>query len=134
MARWIRAAVFALLSIGAIVVLLIWLAGGFHEKIEPGPTLVGERALGGAPTIAVELVSVPLSEVAVGTVRAEHETSVGAKIMARVEAVHFQAGQHVDKEDVLLELERGDLEARESQASGRRVCCPGPPGPGPDRP
>jgi RND family efflux transporter MFP subunit len=113
---WVRSGVVVLLSIGVIVVLLIWLAGGFHEKIPPGPAQVGLRALGDAPTVTVEPTTVPLSEDAVGTVRAAHETEVGAKIMARVLAVHFQAGQHVEQDQVLVELDRGDLEARLSQA------------------
>ena len=116
MKRWIRGGVVVLFSIGAIVVLLIWLAGGFHHKVEPGPTVVGERPLGQTPTVAVKLVSVPLTEDAIGTVRAVHETDVGAKILARVLAVHFQAGEHVDKGQILLELDRGDLEARLNQA------------------
>ena len=114
--RWMRTGAVIVLSVGGIVVLLIWLAGGYHEKIQPGPAQVGMQPLGGAPTVTVELVSVPLWEDAVGTVRAAHETEVGAKIMARVLAVHFQAGQHVEKDQVLLELGRSDLEARLSQA------------------
>lgn len=114
--RWVRTGAVTVLSVGGIVVLLIWLAGGFGEKIQPGPAQVGAGPLGEAPTVTVELVSVPLLEHAVGTVRAAHQTEVGAKIMARVLAVHFQAGQHVEKGQVLLELERGDLEAQLDQA------------------
>lgn len=114
--RWVRTGAVIVLSVGGIVVLLIWLGGGFHERIEPGPTQVGMHLLGRAPTVAVESVTVPLSEEAVGTVQAAHETEVGAKIMARVLAVHFQAGQHVEKGQVLVELGRSDLEARLSQA------------------
>ena len=113
---WMRTGAVMLLSIGGIVVLLIWLGGGFHEKIEPGPTQVGLHPLGEAPTVTVERIAVLFSEEAVGTVQAAHETEVGAKIMARVLAVHFQAGQHVEKDQVLIELGKSDLEARLSQA------------------
>jgi len=113
---WVRTGAVVVLSIGGIVVLLVWLAGGFHEKIQPGPTQVGMQALGGAATVTVEPATVPLSVESVGTVRAAHETEVGAKIMARVLAVHFQAGQHVEKDQLLLELAREDLEARLGQA------------------
>ena len=57
----------------------------------------------------------PFLEEAVGTVQAAHETEVGAKIMARVLAVHVQAGQHVEKDQVLIEPGKSDLEARLSQ-------------------
>jgi len=119
MRAWVhlmRTGAVVLISVGGIVVLLIWLAGGFHEKIAPGPTEVGVLPLGQARTMAVEPVAVPLAEDAVGTVRAAHETEVGAKIMARVLAVHFSAGQHVEQGQVLVELEKGDLSARVSQA------------------
>jgi RND family efflux transporter MFP subunit len=114
--RWVRTGAVVLLSVGGIVVLLIWLAGGFHEKIEAGPIEFGVRPVGQARTTVVTLVTVPLAEDALGTVRATHETGVGAKIMARVLAVHFQAGQRVEKGQVLVELEKGDLAARVSQA------------------
>jgi RND family efflux transporter MFP subunit len=114
--HWVRTGAVVVLSIGGIVVLLVWLAGGFREKIEPGPTQVGMRPLGAAATVTVEAVTVPLSEEAVGTVRATHETDVGAKIMARVLAVHFQAGEHVEKGQLLLELAHEDLDAQLGQA------------------
>ena len=114
--RWVRTGAVVLLSVGGIVVLLIWLAGGFHEKVEPGPTEVGVLPLGQARTMTVELMTVPLAEDALATVRAAHETEVGAKIMARVLAVHAQAGQRVEQGQVLVELEKGDLQARVSQA------------------
>ncbi|MBU0719375.1 MAG: efflux RND transporter periplasmic adaptor subunit [Planctomycetes bacterium] len=114
--RWARTGAVIFISIGGIVVLLIWLAGGFREKIEPGPTALGVQPLGQARTMTVELMTVPLAEDAVGTVRAAHETEVGSKIMARVLAVNFQAGQHVEQDQVLVELEKGDLTARMSQS------------------
>ena len=114
--RLIRTVAMILISVGGIIALLIWLAGGFREKIEPDPTEVGVRAVGQARMLTVESVTVPLTEDAVGTVRAEHETEVGAKIMARVLAVHFQAGQRVEQDQILVELEKGDLTARVSQA------------------
>ena len=55
--RWVRTGAVIVLSVGGIVVLLIWLAGGFHERIEPGPTQVGMHLLGRAPTVAVESLS-----------------------------------------------------------------------------
>ena len=114
--RLLRMGAVSLISVGGIVVLLVWLAGGFREKIQPGPTEVGTLLVGNAEVVVVEAVSVPLVEDSVGTVRAAHETEVGAKVMARVLAVHAQAGQHVDEGQVLVDLEKGDLAARLRQA------------------
>jgi hypothetical protein len=54
--RWLRTGAVVLLSIGGTVVSLIWLAGGFHEKIEPGPTQVALLPFEDAPTVAVESI------------------------------------------------------------------------------
>lgn len=114
--RWVRTGAMTVVSVGVIAGLLIWLGGGFGKRIEPGPTEVATRPLGNAPTLAVEPVTVPVEEEALGTVRAAHETEVGAKVLARVLAVHVQAGEHVEQGQLLVELERGDLQARLSQA------------------
>jgi RND family efflux transporter MFP subunit len=95
--------------------MMIMLAGGFRKRIQPGPTEVGRLPLGDAPVAAVETVRVPVVEEAIGTVRAAHQTEVGAKVLARVLSVNVTAGQHVTKGTVLIELERGDLEARANQ-------------------
>jgi len=91
------------------------LAGGFRERIQPGPTEVGVLPLGDAPVAPVEAVRVPVVEEAVGTVQAASHTEVGAKILARVLSVNVTAGQHVTEGTVVIELERGDLEARLNQ-------------------
>ncbi|MCK4343210.1 MAG: hypothetical protein KAY37_15970 [Phycisphaerae bacterium] len=62
------------------------------DEMSRGYVQVGMRPLGEAPTITVERVTVSVLEDAVGTVRAAHETEVGAKIMARVLAIR-RAGQ-----------------------------------------
>jgi RND family efflux transporter MFP subunit len=115
-ARWIRVGAATVVAVGVIAVMMVMLAGGFRERIQPGQTAVGMLPLRDAPTTAVALVTVPVVEEAVGTVRAGHETSVGAKVLARVVSVNAVAGQLVDEGAVLIELERGDLEARVQQA------------------
>jgi membrane fusion protein, multidrug efflux system len=62
------------------------------------------------------LVRVPLSESAVGTIRAVHETSIGSKLLARVVEVNLKAGQKVQKGDVLIRLDDADLRAKLQQA------------------
>ncbi len=113
---WWRGGIVVLGAVCGIVLLLIWLAGGFHKKIEPQAAEASLQQWNGGDTITVEEVSVDVFEDCVGTVRAEHETAVGAKIMARVIAVDFGAGQQVKSGQILVQLERSELEARLSQA------------------
>jgi RND family efflux transporter MFP subunit len=61
-------------------------------------------------------VRLPRSESSVGTIRAVHETSIGSRLLARVEEVNLKAGQQVLAGDVLVRLNDTDLQARLQQA------------------
>jgi RND family efflux transporter MFP subunit len=101
----------------AVIVLLLWLAGKFAPKVpvavEPSRPASADVAGQVAP---VRLVRLPRSESAVGTIRAVHETSIGSRLLARVEEVNLKAGQEVKAEDVLVRLNDTDLKARLEQA------------------
>lgn len=107
----------ALLAFAAgVAVLLLWLAGRFSPKTpstvpaEPaGETIAGR-------VVTVRAVRVPLDELAVGTIRAVHETTIGSKLLARVVEVDLKAGQQVKAGDVLLRLDDADLKAKLQQA------------------
>src|SRR5687768_4695958 len=97
--RWLawgsRAAILFVFSVG-VTVLLLWLAGKFAPKV----SMRAERVLASedkAPRFVAEvrLVRLPLVETAVGTVRPVHETTIGAKLLARVVEVNLKAGQVV---------------------------------------
>jgi len=64
----------------------------------------------------VRLVRRPLVETAVGTIRPVHETTIGAKLLARVIEVNLKAGQAVKAGDVLVRLDDKDLLAKRRQA------------------
>ncbi len=116
-ARWIaKAAVFAAF-VAAVIVLMLWLAGKFSAKV-PSETASArsEKEHVKEQLIPVRLIQLPLSESAVGTVRAVHETSLGSKLLARVVEVHLKAGQKVQADDVLIRLDDTDLRAKMQQA------------------
>jgi RND family efflux transporter MFP subunit len=64
----------------------------------------------------VRLVRLPTVETAVGTIRPVHETTIGARLLARVVEVNLKAGQVVNAGDVLVRLDDTDLRARRRQA------------------
>jgi len=105
-----------------VVLLLIWLAGGFHRKIDRSPpsSVVGMSAPGTSltneDTIPVRVRQVPRVETAVGTVRAVHETALASKLLAKVMEVNVTAGQTVTKGEVVMKLDDEDLLARVQQA------------------
>ncbi len=100
-----------------VVVLMLWLAGKFSPKV-PASTASDQlqtSAIDGR-IASVQLVRLPLSESAVGTIRAVHETTIGSKLLARVTEVNLKAGQKVKAGDVLLRLDDADLRAKLRQA------------------
>jgi RND family efflux transporter MFP subunit len=105
-----------------VVVLLLALAGKFARKIAPermGTAAAPGRPLKGETLVPVAVRRIPTIESAVGTIRAVHETAVGSKLLAKVVAVHVQAGQEVKNGDVLVRLDDRDLVAQVRQAEAR---------------
>jgi RND family efflux transporter MFP subunit len=111
-----RAATLVLFAGGATL-LLLWLAGQFEPKV----LLPAERVrapVDAPPGLVAQtrLVRLPMIETAAGTIRPVHETTVGARLLARVVEVNLKAGQAVNTEDVLVRLDDVDLRARRRQA------------------
>jgi len=100
-----------------VVLLMLWLAGKFSPKVPVTNSANQSRV----PTIAgqlvrVQLIRLPISESAVGTIRAVHETTIGSKLLARVVEVNLKAGQRVKADDILVRLDDTDLRAKFQQA------------------
>ena len=101
----------------ALVVLLLWLAGKFSPKVPVTKTTAQSQVSDvEGRLVSVRLIRLPLSESAVGTIRAVHETSIGSKLLARVVEVNLKAGQKVQTGDVLIRLDDTDLRAKLQQA------------------
>lgn len=117
--RFVRLAGFAILFAAMVVVLILWLAGSFHPKVDAARKLdagATGRPIGDAKLVEVRSIRVPVVESAVGTVQTVHEVSMASKLLAKVMEVNVQAGQSVAKGDVLVRLDDADLKARLEQA------------------
>src|SRR5690348_13146798 len=92
-ANWAGRLVIVLVFAIGVTVLLFGLAGKFAPKISEDVAASEDTT----PVIvaAVRLVRLPLVETAVGTIRPVHETTIGAKLLARVVEVNLKAGQVV---------------------------------------
>jgi RND family efflux transporter MFP subunit len=115
-ARWGGRAAVLLGFTAGVVLLMLWLGGRFTAKV-PGGTAAAQSHVPDVEgrVAAVRLERWPLSESAVGTIRAVHETSIGSKLLARVVEVNLKAGQKVRSGDVLLRLDDTDLRAKLQQ-------------------
>jgi RND family efflux transporter MFP subunit len=118
--RWIGWILQALLFAGfvaGVVVLMLWLSGKFSPKVPAvAPAVQSQTSQASQDAVPVELVELPLTESAVGTIRAVHETTIGSKLLARVVEVNLKASQKVRAGDVLIRLDDTDLRARFQQA------------------
>ena len=100
-----------------VIVLLLWLAGKFSPKVPvKNATAQSQGSDVEGQLVPVRLIRLPLSESAVGTIRAVHETTIGSKLLARVVEVNLKAGQKVQTGDVLIRLDDTDLRAKLQQA------------------
>jgi RND family efflux transporter MFP subunit len=111
-----RAATLLVFAVGATL-LLLWLAGKFEPKVLAQAEQISAREDTPPGVVAqVRLVRLPMVETAVGTIRPVHVTTIGSRLLARVDEVNLKAGQVVNAEDVLVRLDDVDLRARRRQA------------------
>jgi RND family efflux transporter MFP subunit len=104
-----------------VVVLLLYLAGHFNPKV---PTVVpssNQVDAGTVQLIEARLHNIPLTETAVGSIRAVRESAISSKLTARVIAANLKADQKVQKDEVLIELDDKDLQARLQQANATLI-------------
>jgi RND family efflux transporter MFP subunit len=103
----------------ALLLMVAWMAGAFHAKVSPGvlPVAVPTEVPPGAFT--VELIEVPATEAVPATIGARQTTTISSRVIARITRVLVRAGDSVSEGQLLLELERSDLESRLSQAQER---------------
>src|SRR6516162_4740731 len=111
-----RAATLFVFTVG-VALLLLWLSGNFAPKVsmQVEDASANEDQVPGI-VVLVRLVRLPLVETAIGTIRPVHETTIGAKLLARVVEVNLKAGQAVEAGDVLVRLDDKDLLAKRRQA------------------
>lgn len=107
-----------LAAIAGLLLVIAWMAGAFRDKVEPGvaPAGSGQPPAGAAAVMAEE---VELTEPVPATISARQATTISSRIIARITRIHVRAGDTVNQGQLLLELERSDLESRLSQARER---------------
>lgn len=111
------------LPLSAMVVLAImvaWMAGSFDDKVPPEITEI-EYIL---PTddvsfYEVKSESIELLEPVPATIAAKQTAVISSRILARIDEMKVRAGDYVKKGQVLVVLERSDLQSRVSQANAQ---------------
>ena len=107
-----------------LIVLMMWLAGTFVKKVEPGPPTPKPQPQG-LTTQKVERKVYPLMIDQIGTVRAQTEAMVASRIMAQVKEILVKEGDQVSgggtgaEPTVMAILQDADIKARLRQAEAQ---------------
>lgn len=109
-----------LLPLAAVTLLLLiiaWMAGTFRDKVEPALGALPQGSTEGAVPVVSEEIEV--TEAVPGTIGARQATTISSRTLARITNMHVRAGDTVEEGQLLIELERSDLESRLQQANQR---------------
>lgn len=117
----------ALIGLALLLLVIAWMLGWFHDKIEPGrkdiasarPKLTADEI--GKLTERVKKVTKPETVEVVGTLKASSRTEISARVLAPIERVNARAGQMVIAGDVLIELDDRALTTKLSQAEAKLI-------------
>jgi len=113
-----------LIPVIALTILLLmvaWLAGSFDEKVSPtlnkninknqNLTTTDKNS-----TYKVVASSDAIFEPVAASVEAKQATIISSRILARIDNIKVRAGDKVEKGDLLIQLEQGDLQSQVLQA------------------
>jgi len=109
----------------AFILLVIITAGGAYVLMAPPGSQSASSPRGRQVfTVPVEIVSVTRGafveqEAAVGTLVSDEAVIIRSEIPGRVEKIHFDEGQHINKEALLISIEPTIYQAEHDQARAR---------------
>lgn len=106
----------AAIAVVGLVLVLIWTRGGFHSKV-PGGRTTPEAVKTSAPrTVKAELVRSTGQVSVSGTVVPKETAKIASKVQGYVVELNVDAGDRVQKGQVLLRIDSKELQEREAQA------------------
>ncbi len=103
-----------LLTIFGLILMIMWMAGTFNSKIEPGEVSSGTPYTG--ETFTLFNTEAGQQEDVPATVRSKQTTHVAARILAPIKAIYVKAGDVVKKGDLLIELDNRNNSANVAQS------------------
>lgn len=104
-------------AIALLLVIIAWMAGAFRDRIEPG---LGESIPGETDNaVAVLREDAVVTESVPASIGARQATTISSRTMARITGITVRAGDEVEKGQLLVSLERSELESRLQQAKGQ---------------
>jgi RND family efflux transporter MFP subunit len=97
-----------------LLLMILWMAGTFGHKIEPGINDLSAQYSGPTLTVAPERIS--LFEEVTGSVQSRQSTDIAAQIQALIKSIHVKSGDMIEPGQLLITLDDLSLQARSAQA------------------
>ncbi|WP_156302336.1 biotin/lipoyl-binding protein, partial [Methylogaea oryzae] len=107
-----RQLIYAAASIAGLILLLVWMQGGFVGKTPPGTTEAAPGQTGRLVTARAEVKEIDDIMAWPGTVSARTVAQLAPKVSARIIEVAVKAGDTVKAGQVLAKLDQGEWQAR----------------------
>jgi RND family efflux transporter MFP subunit len=107
----------ALVSILGLILLLVWMQGGFTSKVPPGTARAAEKGEPvRGPTVKAVLKEIDDDMSWPGTVTARTVSQIAPKIPARILAINVKTGDAAKAGQIVARLDPTELQSRVNQA------------------
>ena len=107
----------ALVSILGLILLLVWMQGGFTAKVHPGTAQAAEKSEPvRGPTAKLIIKEIKETMLWPGTVTARTVAQIAPKVPARILAIGVNAGDWVKAGQIVVRLDAEELQSRVNQA------------------
>ncbi len=110
-------------SVVALILIIAWMSGAFHDKTAPGNVAARHAELGDRSTTLVETLETVQLVDAVGTVEPRRKTDVASRMLATINEVLVNPGDTVEVGQLLCVLDDREVQAqlREAEASAAGI-------------
>ncbi len=103
-----------LVTIAGLLLVIMWVAGAFDTKIEPGE--ISNTSQFNGKTLTLKTSVINTHEDISATIHSRQTTQVAARILAPIKSIHVKAGDLVQKGDLLIELDNRNNLANVAQS------------------
>ncbi|MGO9570286.1 MAG: efflux RND transporter periplasmic adaptor subunit [Desulfomonilaceae bacterium] len=106
----------AAIALVALILILVWMQGGFHSKVPGGTTVLPGEKTPRPKTVEATIIRVEGDVTVSGTVASREIARVASRVQGYVVELKVDAGDRVKKDQVLLRIDSKEMAEREAQA------------------
>ncbi len=104
------------LFLGGLIIVLVWVQGGFHSKVPAGRTPILQKKPAAGKTFKVEITRSTGQVTVPGSVVPREKADIASRGQGYAVEIKVSAGDQVKKGDLLIRLDNKDVADRKAQA------------------